>query len=157
MKTTHTLPALALAAGALLAACANQPTAYTPAQPAYSSYTAGQPATASYGTVESIQLVRSAGANASGAGAVVGGLAGALVGNQIGSGSGRSAATVAGAVGGALLGNEVEKNRGQARDSYQVNVRLDNGDYRSVMQDNVGDLRVGSRVRLDADGRLSRY
>jgi hypothetical protein len=39
---------------------------------------------------------------------------------------------------------------------YQVGVRLDNGGYRTVIQDSVADLRVGSRVRVDND-RAYRY
>ena len=98
------------------------------------------------------------GGNTSGAGAVVGGLVGALVGNQVGSGNGRTAATVAGAVGGAAVGNSVEANRNAngGQEMYQINIRLDNGEYRSVTQDSVYDLRVGNRVRL-VDGRAYRY
>ena len=88
---------------------------------------------------------------------MVGGLVGALVGNQVGSGSGRTAATVAGAVGGAALGNKVEGDRaGNGRDMYQINIRMDNGEYRSVVQDSVYDLRIGNRVRI-VDGRAYRY
>ena len=92
----------------------------------------------------------------SGAGAVAGGLVGALVGNQIGSGSGRTAATAAGAIGGALVGNKVEEGRNAPHDVYQISVRLDNGDYRTVNQDSAYDLRAGSRVRM-VDGRVYRY
>jgi len=74
----------------------------------------------------------------------------------VGSGSGRAAATVAGAVGGAVVGNTVEGNRNEAKEEYQISVRMDNGDYRMVNQDSVYDLRVGNRVRL-VDGRLYRY
>lgn len=45
-----------------------------------------------------------------GGGAVLGGLAGGAIGNTIGGGSGRAAATVLGLVGGALLGNNIEAN-----------------------------------------------
>ena len=44
----------------------------------------------------------------SGAGAVMGGIAGGALGNQIGHGGGRAAATVLGLVGGAMLGNSIE-------------------------------------------------
>jgi uncharacterized protein YcfJ len=44
----------------------------------------------------------------SGAGAVMGGLAGGAIGNQIGDGSGRAVATLLGLVGGAVLGNRIE-------------------------------------------------
>ncbi|MEO8654703.1 MAG: hypothetical protein ABI409_11325 [Ramlibacter sp.] len=51
----------------------------------------------------------------SGAGAVVGGLAGGAIGNSGGGGGGRAAATVLGVVGGALLGNSVESANNQPR------------------------------------------
>jgi uncharacterized protein YcfJ len=43
------------------------------------------------------------------AGTIIGGAAGAAVGHQFGSGSGKDAATAAGAVGGAYVGNKVAK------------------------------------------------
>ena len=39
---------------------------------------------------------------------------------------------------------------------YAINVRLDNGEYRTVVQDSVVDLRTGNRVRI-VDGRVYRY
>jgi outer membrane lipoprotein SlyB len=63
---------------------------------------------------------------------------------------------VAGAVGGAVVGNSVEANRANNRDVYQIGIRLDNGDYRTIVQDSVYDLRVGNRVRV-VDGRAYRY
>ena len=147
MKTTQSLAALMLVTATLVTGCAtNSP---------QSSYSSSQPESGSYGTIESIQMTR-ANQNSSGAGAVAGGLVGALLGNQVGSGRGRTAATVAGAVGGAVVGNEVEKNRAQGQDAYQISVRLDNGDYRTIVQDSVQDLRVGNRVRM-VDGRAYRY
>ena len=44
----------------------------------------------------------------SGAGALMGAIAGGAVGNQIGGGTGRALATMAGVVGGALMGERVE-------------------------------------------------
>jgi outer membrane lipoprotein SlyB len=143
MKTTHTLAALTVAATALLSGCAS--TSSDPyASGSYSDPSYQSTASMGYGTIDSIS------------GAVVGGLVGALVGNQVGSGSGRTAATVAGAVGGAVVGNSVEANRANNRDVYQIGIRLDNGDYRTIVQDSVYDLRVGNRVRV-VDGRAYRY
>lgn len=45
------------------------------------------------------------------AGTAIGAVAGGLIGNQIGSGSGRKIATVAGAVGGGLAGRKIQENR----------------------------------------------
>lgn len=52
-----------------------------------------------------------------GAGAVIGGLAGGALGNAVssGSGGGRAAATVLGVIGGALLGNSVQNSNNQPR------------------------------------------
>ena len=44
----------------------------------------------------------------SGAGVVVGALAGGILGNQIGDGSGRAVATAIGVLGGAILGDQLE-------------------------------------------------
>jgi outer membrane lipoprotein SlyB len=154
MNTQRTLAAAVIAAGALLSGSASttspDPYAYNNGyNSGYNNMSMG------YGTIESIEVVRGPG-RTSGAGAVVGGLVGALAGNQVGSGSGRTAATVAGGVAGAAIGNNVEANRNDGRDMYQVNVRLDNGEYRTITQDSVYDLRVGNRVRL-VDGRVYRY
>jgi outer membrane lipoprotein SlyB len=153
MKSTHTIAALLIASTAVLSGCAS-----TTSTPYNNGYNTGYNSNVSsgYGTIDSIQVVRGQG-NTSGGGAVVGGLVGALVGNQVGSGSGRTAATVAGAVGGAMVGNQVEANRGATgQDMYQINIRLDNGEMRSVTQDSVYDLRVGNRIRM-VDGRVYRY
>lgn len=153
MKSSHTIAALIVASTAVLSGCAS--TTSTPYNDGYNSgYNTN--VSSGYGTIDSIQVVRGSGGT-SGGGAVVGGLVGALVGNQIGSGSGRTAATVAGAVGGAVVGNNVESNRNQGgTDMYQINIRMDNGEYRAVTQDSVYDLRVGNRVRM-VDGRVYRY
>ena len=62
---------------------------------------------------------------------------------------------MAGAVAGGVVGNQVEGRRQQAQ-AYQISVRLDNGEYRTVVQDNANDLRPGNRVRV-VDGRVYRY
>ena len=51
------------------------------------------------------------------AGTVIGALAGGLIGNQIGAGSGKKLATVAGAAAGGYAGNKVQENM-QAGDTY---------------------------------------
>ena len=160
MKATRTL-AVVVAASALLSGCASSPSYNNGGYASGGGYATGpgynNTASMGYGVIESIQVTQAEN-RTSGGGAVVGALVGALAGNQIGSGSGRTAATVAGGVGGALVGNNIEKNRnaGSGQEMYQVNVRMDNGEYRTVVQDSVYDLRVGNRVRL-VDGRVYRY
>lgn len=157
MKTT--LAAMLVAGTAVLSGCSSAPTYDSPSYSSYDSraydsrsYDSSHATT--YGTIDSITVTRGA-SSGMGAGAVVGGVVGGLLGNQVGSGSGRTAATAAGAIAGAMVGNEVQKNRNE-RDMFQISVRMDNGDYRTVVQDSVSDLRVGNRVRV-VDGRVYRY
>ena len=152
MKATRTLAAAVVAASAVLAGCASNGPSY-----GNNGYNSGyNNVSMGYGTIESIQVVQG-GNRTSGAGAILGGVVGALAGNQVGSGSGRTAATVAGGVAGAAIGNKVESNRNAGgQELYQINVRMDNGEYRTVNQDSVYDLRVGNRVRI-VDGRVYRY
>ncbi len=55
----------------------------------------------------------------SGAGAVLGALAGGAMGNAIGDGGGRALATMIGLAGGALVGNNIEGNRNQVQNVQQ--------------------------------------
>jgi outer membrane lipoprotein SlyB len=146
MKSAHTIAALIVASTAFLTSCAN-----TSAPPS-SSGGASTNVASGYGTIDSIHVYTDTGT--SGTGAVVGGLVGALVGTQVGSGTGKTAATIAGAAGGAYVGNKVEANRNPSGvDKYQINIRMDNGETRSVVQDSAGGLSVGKRVRI-VDGRI---
>jgi outer membrane lipoprotein SlyB len=117
----------------------------------------GSQITSAIGVVESIDIIRDS-SGGSGAGAIVGGLVGGLLGNQVGSGNGRTAATVAGAVGGAVVGNNVEGNRNAngANDKVQVRVRLNSGESIVMVQNNLRNIRVGDRVRVE-NNQLYRY
>lgn len=164
MKKNYTVAATFIMAAAVLSGCASPynpmqgaqsyptyPVTTQSPQPQYDQYS-------QYGVIDSIQMVQANANNGGiGAGAVVGGVVGGLLGNQVGGGTGRKVATLAGVVGGAMAGNQIEQNnRAQARDMYQIRVRLNNGGYQTVMQENIADLRIGNRVRIDGD-RLSRY
>lgn len=109
-----------------------------------------------YGRVSNIELVQapSAASGNSTAGTLIGGAVGAVLGNQIGHGSGRAAATVLGAVGGAVVGNQIARNRDGSYNSptgavYRISVQTDNGQWRSYDVGATGDLRVGDRVRIE--------
>ncbi len=160
MKTTITLAATVLFASTMLAGCATpyQQSNNSQNYPQQSSqgYNNQQGYDTQYGVIDSIQVSRAANSSGIGAGAVVGGLVGGLLGNQVGGGTGRAVATAAGVVGGAVVGNQVEQNRSAGREVYQVNIRLDSGRYETITQDNVNDLRVGNRVRVE-NGRVYRY
>jgi outer membrane lipoprotein SlyB len=105
------------------------------------------------GSVESIEPIR-ARPQGSGAGAVIGGVLGGVVGNQFGHGLGRAAMTGLGAAGGAVAGNNVERNVRTRIVGYRVRVRLDDGHLRTFERSQIGNLHVGDRVRVDANGLL---
>lgn len=100
------------------------------------------------GHVESVQAVQQA-APATGVGAVAGGVLGAVVGNQIGKGSGRTAATVLGAVGGGYVGHKVEE-RSRTHTVYQIAVRMEDGSLRRFQRAEA--VAVGTLVTLQGKG-----
>lgn len=106
------------------------------------------PVCRSCGRVESVQAVQQA-APATGVGAVAGGVLGAVVGNQIGKGSGRTAATVLGAVGGGYVGHKVEE-RTRTTTVYQVAVRMEDGSVRHFQR--AEPTAVGTPVVLQGKG-----
>ena len=103
--------------------------------------------------VTSIEVVQGGTDRGVGAGAVIGGIAGGVLGHQVGSGRGNDAATVAGAIGGAIVGHEIEKNRRVGGDLFRVTVRNPAGHAEAYVVDSIGSLRVGDRVRIDG-GRI---
>lgn len=156
------IPAISIIlAAAILSGCASPGPHYPVVGPSYpapvQTYPASNPGySSSYGTVESVHLVQGGGSDGIGAGAVVGGVVGGLLGNQVGGGRGKKAATVAGVIGGAMVGHQVEQRNNQARNAYQLGIRMDNGSYRTLTQESVADLQVGVRVRVEND-RAYRY
>jgi outer membrane lipoprotein SlyB len=137
---------------ALLSACASRPpqTTTTTNAPVYSPSRGTSNAAISYGVVRSIESIGSD--QPRGAGVVVGGIVGAVVGRQFAdSNRGKNVGTVAGAVGGALIGNEVEKNARREQQGVRVTIQLDQGSIRSFDYQSIGELRVGDRVRVDGN------
>lgn len=136
---------------------ANYPATYpnasypNPSYPAANYPASQQNRYVEYGRVSNVEVFRTQEpARGSGVGAVLGGVAGAVVGHQIGGGTGKDIATVAGAVGGAMAGNAIEKNRNATvRETYRVSVQLDNGTGRAYDVPSTGDLRIGDRVRIE--------
>lgn len=106
------------------------------------------PVCSTCGRVESVQAIQQA-EPATGVGAVAGGVLGAVVGNQIGKGNGRTAATVLGAVGGGYVGHQVEQ-RTRTRTVYQVAVRMDDGSLRRFTR--AEPPAVGTPVALQGKG-----
>lgn len=101
---------------------------------------------AGYGTVESVERV--ARSNMGVLGTIGGAVVGGLLGHQIGSGGGNTAATIAGAAGGAYAGREIERRTRGDNEVYRIVVRMDDGSYQAVGQDAPPSLRQGDRVRI---------
>ena len=83
-------------------------------------------------------------------GAVIGGVLGAVAGREIAkdrtdSKGRQNSATVAGAAAGAVIGNAVQNRAGTG---YNVYVRMQDGRETVAMQDDLGNIRVGSYVRV---------
>ncbi|MEA3119135.1 MAG: hypothetical protein QOI13_2405 [Paraburkholderia sp.] len=124
---------------------------YAQQQPGGQPYATPQPppqaaACSSCGTVESIVQMRRPG-HGTGVGAVGGAVAGGLVGNQFGAGTGRTAMTILGAVGGGFAGNAVEK-RLRSETDYQVRVRMENGRMRYFTYRQPPPFQQGEPVRI---------
>lgn len=113
-----------------------------------------------YGVVQSIELVKQANTGIGGSGVGVGAIAGAVVGgilgNQVGGGSGKTAATVIGAAGGAYAGHEIEKRNQQQTDAYKLTLRMNDGSFQTLTQSTTADVRVGDRVKVE-NGVAKRY
>lgn len=158
---TRLLVIAALAAS--LAACASQPRSgydrgygYDPYDRSYDrSYDRGYDrgyAQRCYdcGVIERIEPVYGARRN-SRAGAVLGGLVGAVAAREIpthGSEGNRNTATVAGAVAGAVAGNAIENRMND--ETFDVHVRMDDGRRLVINRNSLGNgLREGAYVRVD--------
>ena len=150
MNSFRLMIAALAASGVLIAGCANtepqqttRPYEQRPYDPGYES--SSQQTT--YGVIESIDVVSTNRKQGIGVGAVIGGVVGGLLGTQVGGGSGRTVATVVGAAGGAVAGNEIQKRR-NADEVYHVRVRAHRGNNQTLELQDIGNLRVGDRVRV---------
>ncbi len=101
----------------------------------------------SCGTVVAISEVKHEG-HGTGIGAVGGAVAGGLIGNQFGAGTGRAAMTVLGAVGGGFAGNSVEKHI-RSTTSYSVRVHMENGKTRYFTYHEAPPFQQGEHVRVE--------
>lgn len=84
-----------------------------------------------------------------GGGTVLGAIIGGALGNQVGKGDGRKAATIAGAVAGGAIGHNIEKDNRRSRSYYRILVRMDHGRTYTFEQSNSYHLRRGDRVYID--------
>ena len=142
MKSLRLLGTALAAVAISLAGCAEQQTRPYDA-PAYHQ-----------GVVDRIEIIKKGDSN-NVVGTILGGIAGGLIGHQIGGGSGQTAATIIGGVGGAVAGGQVQQRTRGANESFRVTVRFENGATQTLRQDDIGDMRTGDRVRVDG-GRVYR-
>jgi outer membrane lipoprotein SlyB len=162
MHKTHVrmLPLALVAAVSLLAGCGPQHDAQTmntrTIELAPDTSAARKVATAprgELGTVTAVVPIQTT-EKPSGAGAVIGGVLGAAVGNQIGDGNGRKVATVVGAVGGAKIGHEVERDRNTRVTGYRIDIRFDDGRKTSITRSQPDAFATGQRVKM-ANGEVT--
>ena len=106
------------------------------------------------GKVSAVNVIEKKG-ESSPVGLIAGGVAGALLGNQVGGGTGKSLATIAGAAGGAYAGKKVQENMNTHK-VWKVTVRYEDGQTRSFEFDENPGLRAGDRVK-NADKSVVRY
>lgn len=99
------------------------------------------------GVVNDVQVIN-VDKSASPLGMVIGAVAGGLLGNTVGKGNGRTAATVVGAVAGGAVGNEVGKRNSGPDTAFQISVRLDDGRIATVTQADDPQVRRGDYVEV---------
>jgi outer membrane lipoprotein SlyB len=143
------LIAVAAASVAVLGGCASSMSGG-----AYTREQARQVQEVQMGVVESVRHVKIEGTKSpvgTGAGAVIGGIAG----SNVGSGKGSTVGTILGAVAGGVAGSMIEEGV-MSKDGLEVTVKLDNGRMIAVTQEADEQFRVGERVRILSGGGATR-
>ncbi len=128
---------------AAIAAAKARTTAATPPQAA--SAKAVAPVCADCGSVAAV-VVREEAGKGGPVGMIAGGVGGALLGRQIGGGTGKDIATIAGAAGGAYAGKKIEEKM-TAHQVWTVTVDYPNNIKRSFQFDKDPGFKVGDPVR----------
>lgn len=106
------------------------------------------------GTVEAIEHNVTAGRDHGTAGAIIGAVAGGVLGNQVGKGDGRKLATVAGAVGGGFAGNKI--GTGGGSETYTLRLRMGDGSVTNMTVADASSIREGDLVQVDGNGNVAR-
>lgn len=121
---------------------------------AYSRGQARQVQEVKMGVVESVRRVKIEGTKSpvgTGAGAVIGGIAG----SNVGQGKGSTVGTILGAVAGGVAGSMIEEGV-MSKDGLEITVKLDNGRMIAVTQEADEQFRVGERIRVLSGGGVTR-
>lgn len=106
------------------------------------------------GKVLSVKIVEKAGESGA-VGMVAGGVAGALLGNQIGKGASRDIATIAGAAGGAYAGHKIEQQVKSVK-KWEVMVRFDQGEEKAFLFDKDPGFAPGAAVKSSGSSIVPR-
>lgn len=132
------------------AKAAQSAAAKTPAAESKSAASAKAPAVCNEcGRVTAVTTVEKKGEGGP-IGMIAGGVAGAVLGHQIGGGRGQDVATVAGAAGGAYAGHKVEE-RLRTKTIWQVSVHMENGDDRTFEFEKDPGFAKGDAVKLSGN------
>jgi outer membrane lipoprotein SlyB len=143
---------------AAMTACSTVDLYGSPAPVTYPAAASQPVAAVEFGRVTNVSLISgtpraAATSGRSVAGAAIGAIVGGLLGNQVGGGSGRTAATVLGAAGGALAGSQIARRSDGTYATndpvYRIEVQTDTGQIRTYDVAATGDLRPGDRVRIE--------
>ena len=121
---------------------------------AYSREQARQVQEVKMAVVESVRHVKIEGTKTpvgTGAGAVIGGIAG----SNVGGGKGSTVATILGAVAGGMAGSALEEGV-TGKDGLEITVKLENGRLIAITQEADEQFRVGDRVRVLSGGGVTR-
>jgi outer membrane lipoprotein SlyB len=103
-------------------------------------------------TIQAVREVKDPG-KTTGLGPIAGGIAGAVLGDQLGGkGMTRKVVTVLGAAGGAYAGRQIEEHT-RATKHWEIDLRRDDGAYETMRSDVTPPYHAGDRVRI-VDGRL---
>ncbi len=105
----------------------------------------GKAACADCGKVAGVTVTEKAGEGGP-LGLIAGGVAGAVLGHQVGGGMGKDLATIAGAAGGAYAGKKIEE-KARAHKIWTVSVNYANGGNGSFEFEQDPGLRVGDSVK----------
>ena len=145
---TLSVTAALLLAGCVTAPYGGQGYGYQQAPPA--GYDSRPARCYNCGVVQEVQQVYVRGDNRNGGtlGAVIGAIAGGVLGSTVGKGDGRTAATVVGAVAGGAVGNQIGKRNDGDMAAWRIVVRLDDGRYATVTQQDNPGFRRGDYVQL---------
>ncbi len=105
-------------------------------------------------TVESVRTVQIAGTK-SPIGALAGAAIGAIAGSSLGGGRGAAVTGILGGLAGGMGGAAAEEGVTR-QNGYEITVRMDNGEIRSIIQAADEQFAVGERVRLLSSGGKTR-